>query len=108
MTGHRSLEALRKYEHTSVRQHQAVSKVMMSTRKVKCDEKLKENAGQSSCVLKSNLMEGVHDLFEDLSNYNIGHITGPTFNRDSHIDGEFDRLAGNIDWLLKRYCSAGK
>ena len=34
-TGHRSLEALRKYEHTSTEQHQAVSKVMMSTKKMK-------------------------------------------------------------------------
>ena len=31
-TGHRSLEALRKYECTSTEQHQAVSKVMISTK----------------------------------------------------------------------------
>ena len=49
-TGHRSLEALRKYERTSQEQYQAVSKVMMSAKKVKYDEKLQENQVQTRLV----------------------------------------------------------
>ena len=42
-TGHKSLKALHMYERTSAEQQEAVSKIMMSTKKTTFDEKLKEN-----------------------------------------------------------------
>ena len=99
-TGHRSLEALRKYKHTSTEQHQAVSKVMISTKRVDCDETLRENEPQSSCVVTRSPLEGVQKLLGDLTNCNIGHITvniGPTFPIESHVDKEFDSLTRNVD-----------
>ena len=58
-TGHHSLEAMQKYEHTPTGRHQAVSKVMMSTKKINYDETLRENECQSPCMVTRNPMDGV-------------------------------------------------
>ena len=98
-TGHRSLEALRKYERTSIEQHQAVSKVMMSAKKVKYDEKLQENQVQTRLVEK-NPLDAVQKVFGDLTNCSIGNITvniAPTFTTQTRIDSEFDSLVSKIE-----------
>ena len=98
-TGHRSLEALRKYERTSKEQHQAVSKVMMSAKKVKYNEKLQENQVQTRLVEK-NPLDTVQKVFGDLTNCSIGNITvniAPTFTTQTRIDSEFDSLVSNIE-----------
>jgi hypothetical protein len=105
-TGHRSLEALRKYEHTSSEQHQVhvVSKVMMSTKKINYGEALQRNECQplkkNSVITTRNPLDGVHKLFSDLTNCNIGNITvniGTAFPMESSVDKEFDNIAKNME-----------
>lgn len=98
-TEHRSLEALRRYEHTSTEQHQAVSKVMMSTNKTSYEEQMKENKELSKrSIVTTRPLEGMQRVFGDLSNCTIGNITiniGPQVT--SGVDKEFDSLAKELD-----------
>ena len=101
-TGHCSLQALRMYEHTSEEQHQAVSKVMMSSNKVTYDDALKENdsskGSEGKLCLPGSSSGGrcVERIFGDLTNCTIGHITisvAPQFSTSTKIEEEFDSLA---------------
>ena len=56
------LEALRMCEHTSMEQHQAVLKVMMSIKKIPYDEQMKENKGQSKYSIVTTNPMAVADL----------------------------------------------
>ena len=98
-TGHRSLEALRMYERTSTEQHQAVSKLMMSTKKTSYEEQMQENKGQSKrSIVTTHPLESMQRVFENLSNCTIGNITiniGPQVS--SQVDEEFDSLAKELD-----------
>ena len=78
-TGHRSIEALRSYEHISEEQHRAVSKVMMTNTEyegahcglcteIQCQEDrlVQYNAGTTESLVR---------LFGDLTNCTIGSLT---------------------------------
>ena len=109
-TGHHSFKALRMYEHMSDKQHQALSKVMMSTNKVTYDKVFKENEVVTCVHVKENnggklsvpsssssSSRCVERIFGDLTNCTIGHITinlAPQFSTHStKIEEEFDSLA---------------
>ena len=89
VTGHRSLDSLRQYEKSSVKQLQAVSKVMMSSEPLLYEEEInqvstatsssvalsqtkKTEAFTSFCLTPS---DGVRSVFGNLSNCSIGHVT---------------------------------
>ena len=72
-TGHRSLDALRKYEKTSIQQHQAVSRVLMSGEMVPYGD---QPGHTSSTDQASNpAVSGIHTLFGNVTNSTISNIT---------------------------------
>ncbi len=77
MTGHRLLEGLRKYERTSNEQHQAVSEIMMSKQPVSFEKHMDASATLQSSVTAnhSSVQDKVKNIFDNVSNYNIGNIT---------------------------------
>ena len=79
VTGHRSVEALRKYEHISTEQHRAVSKVMMSTKPVDYESQIK--LAQCSTAFISE--DQRKPIFGNVSNCSIGSITVNITNHDN-------------------------
>ena len=73
VTGHRSLEALRKYEKTSDDQHQAVSKIMMSSKSIDYETQVRVSMAtpRSSSIVEDQ----VKQIFGNVSNCSIGSIT---------------------------------
>ena len=63
-TGHRSLDALRKYERTSIEQHQAASKVLMTGKSETQPAPTQQHAGT-----------GLRNIFGNLTKCSIGSIT---------------------------------
>ena len=75
VTGHRSLEALGKYEHISTEQHQAVSKVMISTKPVDYETKIKVASSSECSTTVTTAEDQVRSIFGNVSNCSIGSIT---------------------------------
>ena len=90
-TGHRSLESLRKYQKMSLEQHQAVSKVLMST----------VNHQNAALVSKeSNIGDcGIRSVLRNLTNCSIGNIIVNINRKDkeSEDNEEFDKIVKLID-----------
>lgn len=68
-TGHRSLDALRKYEQTSIEQHQVVSKVLMTGKSE--SQPLPAPAQPSQ---QQHTGTGLRNIFGNLTNCSIGSI----------------------------------
>ena len=75
VTGHRSLEALRKYEHISTEQHQVVSKVMTSTKPVDYETEIKVASSSECSTTVTTAEDQVRSIFGNVSNCSIGSIT---------------------------------
>ena len=73
VTGHRSLEALRKYEKTCDDQHQAVSKIMMSSKSI--DYETQVRVLMAKPCFSSIVEDRVKLTFGNVSNCSIGSIT---------------------------------
>ena len=84
------------YEQISMKQHQAVSRVIsISTEKKMYHEEL-ENSGEKREIQKS--VHSVGRLFGDLTNCSIGSISiviNPPAKKT--VDEEFDEIASSID-----------
>ena len=92
-TGHRSLKALHQYERDSTVQHEAVSKVLMSSTPVPFSEEINHTSSSSNAVQES----GLSRLFGTLNNCTIGSVTinmNPTINS---VEEEFNRLVMDSD-----------
>ena len=72
VTGHRTLEALRKYEKTSDDQHQAVSKIMMSSKSI--DYETQVRVSTATPCSSSIFDDRVKQIFGNVSNCSIGSI----------------------------------
>ena len=70
VTGHRSLEALRKYEKTSDDQHQAVSKIMLSSKSI--DYETQVRVSMATPCSSSIVEDRVKQIFGNVSNCSIG------------------------------------
>ena len=76
VTGHRSLEALRKYERTSDEQNEAVSEIMMSGQPLLYEKQLNIAATSKSSVTTSSVVQDqVKNIFDSVSHCNFGNIT---------------------------------
>lgn len=82
-TGHRSIDGLRRYERISTEQHQALSRVMMSSETTTYQEKLDDK--ESKVVTSETPGGDVRRIFGDLTNVSIGSIT-INVNRSSNTD----------------------
>ena len=69
-TGHRSLKALHQYERGSTVQHEAVSKVLMSSTPVTFSEEINHTSSSSNAVQESGLSD-IGRLFGTLNNCTI-------------------------------------
>ena len=73
-SGHRSLDALRTYERCSVEQHEAVSKVLGSTKKVEFQEvHVQENSSERSVSEQHSLNSSpqVPDVFKSFGGFTL-------------------------------------
>ena len=111
-TGHRSLEALRKYEKTSVEQHQAVSKALMSAEsepyqkmlQKTMDVNVSNNQHVASMTKENRVSDGIRSIFGNLTNCSLGNVTinihlSAARGKDQgyNQDEEFDNIAKLVD-----------
>ena len=99
-TGHRSLKALHQYERDSTVQHEAVSKVLMSSTPVPFSEEINHTSSSSSNAVQESGLSGIGRLFGTLNNCTIGSVTinmNPTINITNSVEEEFDRLVMDSD-----------
>ena len=82
-TGHRYIDGWRRYERISTKQHQALSRVMMSSETTTYQEKLDDK--ESKVVTSETPRGDVRRIFGDLTNVSIGSIT-INVNHSSNID----------------------
>ena len=100
-TGHRSLESLRTYERISTEQHQAVSRIMSSTKPESYENELKKASPEYQvhvCASASASSSSTHNasssagrLFGDLTNCTIGKLivnVKPTVNQQCDSEEE--------------------
>ena len=73
VTGHRSLEALRKCEKATDDQHQAVSKIMVSSKSM--DYETQVRVSTATPCSSSIVEDRVKQIFGNVSNCSIGSIT---------------------------------
>ena len=71
-TGHRSIDGLRRYERISTEQHQALSRVMMSSEATTYKEQIESKVVETS---QTPATSDVRRIFGDLTNVSIGSIT---------------------------------
>ena len=91
-TGHQSLESLRTYERVSTEQHQAVSRIMMSTVPTSVQEQVPTSQGE--------LGKTAGKVFGDITNCTIGKLTiniNPTMYVKNTTEKELDELASTLD-----------
>ena len=107
-TGHRSLDGLRIYKHPSAEQHQAVSRVMKSTKETSFQDQLAEMRNTvpeqqcqatSTTVCENKLLvisdacgHSIGRLLGDITNCTIGKLTinvNPTFNQQCSVEEQF-------------------
>ena len=78
-TGHRSVDGLRRYERISTEQHQAVSRLMMSSEQTTYKEQLEATDKVCKAEISKSQTQAtgidVRRIFGDLTNCSIGSIT---------------------------------
>ena len=86
-TGHRCIDGLRRYERISTEQHQALSRVMMSSEATTYKEQLESEVCKTETSATSATSAGdVRKMFGDLTNVSIGSITiNVNHNANSNI-----------------------
>ena len=114
-TGHRSLESLRTYERISTEQHQAVSRIMSSTKPASYENELKKASPEyqlrvcasASSSSTHNASSSAGRLFGDLTNCTIGKLivnVKPTVNQQ--CDSEEENW-NNCTWLIGQHYTCG-
>ena len=96
-TGHGSWDALHTYEKTSFQQHQAVSKVQMSTQLTSYEDQM----GQKQQTVQSTPpATAVSSVFHNLTNCTIGNITinlnPATSSRQTTEEEKFEELLSSM------------
>jgi len=105
-TGHRSTSALRMYERISAEQHQAVSRVMMSSKptsfpaQMECSRAV-ETSQMTVKNVAANPGSDLQRVFGDLTNCTIGKITiniNPAVTVQQTAEEEFDEIVKSLEF----------
>ena len=105
-TGHRSTSALRMYECISAEQHQAVPRVMMSSKptsfpaQMECSRAV-ETSQMTVKIAAANPGGDLQRVFGDLTNCTIGKITiniNPAVTVQQTAEEEFDEIVKSLEF----------